>query len=319
MAARLGGVDFIDWANDPDKRTKAILEQRERFDFDGVILCGETTILAEAAGAKVAFSKEECPRWEAGCIDDYDLLKDMAVVDPRKDGRLNVWVETARQVVQAIGNEYLVIARADQGAFSMASMLRGMENFMMDIATAESEPELKGQIHGLLRYCNDCQLAFIKAMKDAGAPVVTTGDSIAGPSVCSPKVYYEYCLPYEKQMTQWCGELGLKFSIHICGKAEPILDRWMEAGMDMIEIDHKTDFKAARTATRGKCTILGNIDTSKMFLGDYNTIFQATRELIGQNNKETGLIVSSGCMLSQNTPPDNLRAMVDATRQFGIF
>jgi hypothetical protein len=50
MAARLGGVDFIDWANDPDKRAKAILEQRERFDFDGAILGGETTILAEAAG-----------------------------------------------------------------------------------------------------------------------------------------------------------------------------------------------------------------------------------------------------------------------------
>jgi uroporphyrinogen decarboxylase len=319
MAARLGGVNFIDWANDPDKRAKAILEQRERFDFDGVILCGETTILAEAAGARVAFSKEECPRWEAGCIDDYDQLKDMAVVDPGKDGRLNVWVETARQVVQAIGGEYLVVARADQGAFSMASMLRGMENFMIDIATAESDPDLKGQIHELLSYCNECQLAFIKALKEVGAPVVTTGDSIAGPSVCSPKTYYEYCLPYERQMTQWCGELGVKFSVHICGKAEPILNRWMEAGMDIIEIDHKTNFGVARAATRGKCTILGNIDTTKMFLGDYNTIFHATKELIEQNNHEAELIVSSGCMLSQNTPPDNLKALVDATRQFGAF
>jgi MtaA/CmuA family methyltransferase len=319
MAARLGGVNFIDWANDPDKRAKAILEQRERFDFDGAILGGETTILAEAAGAKVAFSKEECPRWEAGCIDDYDQLKDMVVVDPKKDGRLHVWVETVRQVVQAIGREYLVIARADQGAFSMASMLRGMENFMLDIGEAESDPELKAQIHGLLRYCNDCQFAFIKALKDAGAPVVTTGDSIAGPSVCAPKTYYEYCLPYEKQMTQWCRDIGIKFSVHICGKAEAILDRWMEAGMDIIEIDHKTDFGVARTAARGKCTILGNIDTTKMYLGDYNTIFQATKELIGQNNHEAELIVSSGCMLSQNTPPDNLKAMVDATRQFGEF
>jgi uroporphyrinogen decarboxylase len=319
MAAKLGGVDFIDWAKNPDKRAKAILEQRERFDFDGVILCGETTILAEAAGAKVTFAKEECPRWQAGCIDDYDQLKDMKVVDARKDGRLNVWVETTRQVVQAIGKEYLVIARADQGAFSMASMLRGMENFMIDLAMAESDPMLQDQIHGLLRYCNECQLAFIKALKDAGAPVVTTGDSIAGPSVCAPKTYYEYCLPYEKQMTQWCKDIGIKFSVHICGKAEAILDRWMEAGMDMIEIDHLTNFETARAATKGKCTILGNIDTTKMYLGDYNTVFQATKELIEQNKSSAELIVSSGCMLSQNTPVENLKALVDATKQFGGF
>jgi len=319
MAAKLGKVNFIDWAHDPHKRARAILEQRERFDFDGVIICGETTILAEAAGAKVAFREDECPRWEAGCIDDYDQVKDMAVVDPLKDGRLNVWIETARQVVKAIGSEYLVIARADQGAFSMASMLRGMEDFMMDLAMAESDPELKDQIHRLLRYCNECQLAFIKALKETGAPVATSGDSIAGPSVCSPKFYYEYCQPYEKQMALWCKEAGIKFSVHICGSAEPILERWMEAGMEMIEIDHKTDFLAAKAATRGKCTILGNIDTSKMFLGDYNTVFQATRELIEKNNKEAELIVSSGCMLSQNTPVDNLRAMVAATREFGRF
>jgi uroporphyrinogen decarboxylase len=319
MTAKLGGVDFIDWAHDPDKRAKAILEQRERFDFDGVILCGETTILAEAAGAKVAFRKEECPRWEAGCVDDYDQVKDMAVVDPKKDGRLNVWVETSRQVVGAIGRDYLVVARADQGAFSMASMLRGMEDFMVDLAMAESDPELKEQIHTLLRYCNECQFAFIKALKETGAPVTTTGDSIAGPSVCSPSIYYEYCLPYEKQMARWCKDLGIQFSVHICGSAEPILVRWMEAGMEMIEIDHKTDFLTARAATRGKCTIMGNIDTTKLFLGDYDAVFKATKELIELNKNEGELIVSSGCMISQDTPPDNLRAMVDATKQFGRF
>jgi uroporphyrinogen decarboxylase len=243
----------------------------------------------------------------------------MAVVDPRKDGRLNVWVETSRQVVQAIGKEYLVIARADQGAFSMASMLRGMENFMIDLAMADSNPELKRQIHELLRFCNECQLAFIKALKETGAPVTTTGDSIAGPSVCSPAIYYEYCLPYEKQMAQWCKELGIKFSVHICGSAEAILSRWMEAKMEMIEIDHKTDFLTAKAATRGICTIMGNIDTTKMFLGDYDTVFKSTKELIEQNKNEAELIVSSGCMLSQNTPQDNLRAMVAATREFGRF
>jgi uroporphyrinogen-III decarboxylase len=91
----------------------------------------------------------------------------------------------------------------------------------------------------------------------------------------------------------------------------------MEAKMEMIEIDHKTDFLTAKAATRGICTIMGNIDTTTMFRGDYNSVFKATKDLIEQNKKEAELIVSSGCMLSQDTPPDNLKAMVAATREFG--
>jgi len=319
VAAYLGGVDFIDWAYDPDKRAKASIEQRERFDFDGTILCGETTILAEAAGAEVVFSKEQCPRWKAGCIDDYRQLDDMRIVDPQKDGRLSVWVDTCRQVAEAIGKEYFVVGRADQGAFSMASMLRGMTEFMMDLVMAEEDPELKEQIHRLLRYCNDCQFAFVKAMKAAGAHMVTTGDSIAGPSVCSPDFYYEYCLPYETDMVKRCNEIGIPFSVHICGNAEAILDRWMEAKMAMIEIDHKTDFSVARKATRGICTILGNIDTTMMFLEGYDAVFEAARQVIELNKPDAELILSSGCLLSSQTPPENLQALSDAAREFGRF
>ena len=107
-------------------------------------------------------------------------------------------------------------------------------------------------------YCNDCQFEFIKALKAAGAHVVTTGDSIAGPSVCSPATYEQYCLPYEKQMVQRCNQIGIPYSIHICGHTDPIIDKWLEAGAPIWEIDHKTDFANAREMTRDKVTIIVN-------------------------------------------------------------
>jgi uroporphyrinogen-III decarboxylase len=56
-----------------------------------------------------------------------------------------------------------------------------------------------------------------------------------------------------------------------------------------------------------------------MFLGTYADVFREVKDLIEQSKPKAELIVSSGCMLSQNTPPDSMKALVAATRQFGKF
>lgn len=320
IAAHLAGLDHIEYANDVDKRAAAIVEQRARFDFDGSIIGGDTVCLAEAVGVEVEYSKEASPRWKSGCLDDYNDIDSLRLPDPVKDGRLPVWVDTVRKVSEEIGDEYLVVGRADQGAFSLASMMRGMEDFMMDLAMAASDETSKEGIHKLLQYCNDCQFEFIKALKAAGAHVVTTGDSIAGPSVCSPSIYEEYCLPYEKQMVDRCNQIGIPYSIHICGYCEPILTQWMESRAPIWEIDHKTEFAKARETTRGKVTIIGNLDTSGvMFSGTPEMVLEEAERIINACRPDCGLILSSGCLLAGSTPVENMQALSDAARKYGQY
>ena len=319
VAAYLAGLDCIEFATDAEKRASAIIEQRQRFDYDGVIIGGDTVCLAESVGVEVHYSQTEGPRWKAGCLDNYDNIDKLTLPDPSKDGRLPVWVDTVHKVAERIGDEYLVVARADQGAFSLASMMRGMEDFFMDIAVAASDEKLKRKLHKLLQYCNDCQFEFIKALKAAGAHVVTTGDSIAGPSVCSPATYAEYCLPYEKQMVDRCNQIGIPYSIHICGHTDPIIDKWLTAGAPIWEIDHKTDFANARARTRYKVTIIGNLDTSEMFSGTPEMVLNAAEKIINICKPDCGLILSSGCLLARNTPVENLQALSDAARKFGQY
>jgi uroporphyrinogen decarboxylase len=320
VAAHLAGVDFVDYAFDVQKRADAIIAQRERFDFDGCVMGGDTACLAESVGVEVEFSKKEAPRALGGILKDYDMVKDLKLPDPKKDGRLPVWVETVREVSNRIGDEYFLVARADQGAFSLASMVRGMSEFMMDVAMASVDDKLKSGIHELLRYCNDVQFEFIKALKEAGADVVTTGDSIAGPSVCSPATYEEYCKPYEIDMVNRCKQIDVPYSIHICGHTDPIIDSWAQVGAQVWEIDHKTDFKKAREATRGKTTIIGNLDTADvMFLGTPQMVKDAAKEIIDISRPDCNLILSSGCLLSRNTPVENLKALSEAAREFGQY
>ena len=125
--------------------------------------------------------------------------------------------------------------------------------------------EEKESIHALLRYCNDCMHEFIKALHSVGAHVVTTGDSISGPSVVSPAVYREYSFPYEFDMAGRCKKLGIPFSIHICGHTDPILETWVETGAEIFEIDHKTTFAKARRPHVGKGDPAGQ---PRLFPGD---------------------------------------------------
>lgn len=320
VAAYLAGYDQIEFALDAKKRAQAIIAERERFDYDGAVFCGDTVCLAESVGVEVFYSKEEGPRWKAGCLDNYDNIDKLKLPDPYKDGRLPVWVETTRLVAEKIGKEYLVMARADQGAFSLASMMRGMEEFLFDVAIAEDDPDMEAGILKLLQYCNDCQFEFIKALANAGAHVVTTGDSISGPSVCSPDTYRKYSLPFEKQMVERCNQIGIPYSIHICGLTDPILPDWLTAGAPIWEIDHKTDFRYAREMTRGKVTLFGNLDTSEVMLaGTPELVMEKSRELIEIARPGCDFILSSGCWLSPQTPVDNMQALADAARKYGTY
>jgi uroporphyrinogen decarboxylase len=197
VAMRYAGYHHGEFHSDPVKMADAHIKFVRDFDLDGVIIGADTVCLAEAVGCKVAFSDDACPRHEEGCLSGYAAVDELRVPDPFTAARMPVWIEATRICAEKIGREKLVIARADQGAFSLASMMRGMQDFLLDVAMEE---DAEG-IHKLLKYCNACMLAFIKALQSVGAHVVTSGDSISGPGVVSPKTYMEYAHPDEKSLS----------------------------------------------------------------------------------------------------------------------
>lgn len=315
VAMRYAGFNHGNFHTDPYKMMEAQLRYMEDFDMDGTLIGADTVCLAEAVGCQIAITDDHCPRPLSGCLTDYSHLDKLKLPDPYSSGRMPVWVEATRLIADRVGKDKLVIARADQGAFSLASMMRGMQDFLEDVVSEEYEDE----IHELLRYCNECMWVFIEALVQAGAHVVTTGDSISGPGVVSPRVYKEYSYPYEKDITERCHKLGTKFSIHICGKADQILEDWVDTGCDLMELDDRTNFALARKASLGKSTLFGNLNTTLLFNGTPKQVYEASRDLIAQVMPYGDFILSSGCLVSDAAPFENMKAMVDAAKDFGVY
>lgn len=61
---------------------------------------------------------------------------------------------------------------------------------------------------------------------------------------------------------------------------------------------------------------LRNIKIYPMFLGTPADVDAEVRKII-EETRGKGLILSSGCALSGNTRPENVRAMVEAAKKYG--
>lgn len=129
-------------------------------------------------------------------------------------------------------------------------MIRGVENMMMDLCLEE-----ENRVFEFLDYCYEATSQFIKMMAEAGADMVSNGDSPAGPSMLSPDMYERFALPYEKKVCEYAHQLGVPYLLHICGNTDIIIDQMITCGTDVLELDYKTNINRAEEKMRGKTVL----------------------------------------------------------------
>ena len=316
FAIENAGMKIADVVRNPARMADALIQSMDKFAYDACVIDFDVVTLAEACGAKVIFREND-----PAVLDESDLLvKDwsgvdsLRVPDPWNDGRLPIWLETTRMIAQRVGHRAFIMGRADQGPFTLACMLRGPQQFMMDLLT-EEDP---APIHALIDYCRKACAAFAKAQKVAGAHATSIGDAFAGPSLVSPVLYRKFALQPETALVKEVQDFGIPLSIHICGNTASIISDMGKTGARILEVDWQLDMELARRSIPNNTVLMGNINPSDpLVLGTPESISAAVKEVIRKTGGR-GLFVSSGCALGRNTPPENLQAMVNAVREYGI-
>ncbi|GAP72828.1 uroporphyrinogen decarboxylase superfamily [Candidatus Symbiothrix dinenymphae] len=316
LAIETAGFRIGDINRNGKKMAEAHRISQEKYGYDGCIIDFDDASIAEAIGAKVIFRDDE----PAIVNEEYPVLKDLRdvydleVPDPLKAGRLSEWLEATRSLTDAIGDHVFVMGRADQGPFSTACMLRGTQQFMMDLLT--EDPKV---IADVLEYCRTVCVAFAKAQKDAGAHATSIGDALAGPNLIDPSLYRDFALEPEMRLTQEVQDYGIPFAIHICGKTNDIIADMGTTGAKILEVDWQLDMRRARESVPLSTVLMGNVNPSfPLVLGTPDDVDKAVKEVIEQT-KGQSLFISSGCAMGRNTPPENFRALIAAARKYGTY
>lgn len=313
MAAREVGVTMRQFREDPKAMARCFGEAAERYHLDGIMVDVDTATLAGAAGVPVDLPEDAPARFHGSRLATLEAVRDLEPIDLSRNERIQVWTEAVAILVRDYGHEIFIRGNCDQCPFSLAGSMRGLDQWLMDVA-AQEDDEL---VHALLNYCTDITCQFLKLMAKTGAHMLSNGDSPAGPDMLSPRFYGAYALPYEQRVAACSRALGLPYLLHICGKTDRILKQMADIGADALEIDYKTNLQLAHDVCKDRITFVGNLDPSEVLArGTPELVKLKTEELLDVFADTPRFVLNSGCALPADTPPENIRAMCKCLRNY---
>ena len=104
--------------------------------------------------------------------------------------------------------------------------------------------------------------------------------------------------------------------LHTAGMAAPILPFYPQAGVELANIDFSVDPQYAMQSLPHTC-LDGNIKTLAFVEATPAEIAAESSRLLTLFANRGGFILSSGCEIPPESKPENIAAMVLATRQRG--
>ncbi|NWF70026.1 MAG: uroporphyrinogen decarboxylase family protein [Chloroflexi bacterium] len=314
-AAAALGVSLPEIFKSGELLAEAMMKAWREFGHDMILLENGTACNAQACGVHVIYDDDSAPVATEPVLHDLSDIESLQVPDPYTTFPMSEIIKATRILVREIGDKVWINARADQGPFALAALLRGMSDWMVDIGLAE-QPE---RLHQVLDFSRRVATRYAAALMECGAHSTSVGESVAGPDMLSPVHYRHYAWQYEKQMVEELKQKHIPLAIHICGKTDAILEDFVATGADILEIDHKTDIRRAKDCARHKTTLLGPINTTLLYNGTPAEVENACREAIDILAPDYGFILGPGCALGTHTPPENIHALVESAKKYGVY
>ncbi len=312
MAAREHNVTMAQYRDDPRLIAECFIASVDKYRYDGILIDIDTVTLAGAVGVPVDFPVDDPARSHVGNIKDLKDVFDLKPVNVGNYRYIQNCLEASRILKDYYKDELYIRGNCDQAPFSLASMMRGAQTWMLDLMMGSEE-----ELTCLLEYCLDASLQFIRLMTQTGCDMVSNGDSPAGPEMISSGMYVKYALPYEAKLAEAAHRDGVKYGLHICGNTDIILEEMLKTGADSIDLDYKTDSRKIYEAFHEKTTLVGTIDPSGVLaLGTPESVREKTLELLDIYKNSDRFILNAGCAIPPTTPAVNIKTMIETARSY---
>lgn len=179
--------------------------------------------------------------------------------------------------------------------------------------------------HQLAEKVSEYKCRLIERAVKLGADAVVCGDDYAfaqGPFM-SPATFREFILPYMKRAGEAIHQAGAYYMKHTDGNIWPLLDIFLEAGIDAIdplEPAAGMDLGAVKERYGDRLCLVGNIDCRFLLTeASEREVVEAVKEAIAKAGPGGGYILASSNSIHPGVRPENYRAMVLAARQYGQY
>lgn len=309
-ASRALGMKVKDFCTSGRNMGEANIACFKKYRHDIVYIFSTTSTVAEAMGTTMHFPDDDAPQVLTPAVTTRADVKRLKPANPKKDGRLPVYLEATERCVAAIGNEVFIVP-VFGAPFTTAAAIRGTVDFIRDL---QRDPEF---VHDLLKVATESCLNFVDEFVAAGGVPIAV-DPIATGSIISEKHFREFALPYLTKVYERIHSHGLPGVLHICGKTKRIISAMADSGANILSVDD-IDLDLAKQLVGKRVCLMGNLKPAEVMLkGTPEMIEAEAKECIRKaSDSPGGFILASGCEIPINTPPENVIALMDAGRKWG--
>jgi len=220
-------------------------------------------------------------------------------------------IKAAKEVKKRTNGDCYVQANIDTGPYSLASVLRGAQEFIFDLF--DESPK---NIHEFLKFCTDVVVAYGEAMIETGVDAIQMGDATS--SLLGIEHFKEYALPYLHDALERLQGKGADLWVHICGQTTHLLPYLKSLPMDGFEVDALVNLKTAKDILGDSIAIKGNLDTTFLLRANPEEVYNESLKLLNETKLKTGLIFSAGCGVPKMTSEENLHALVRAVKDYDV-
>jgi uroporphyrinogen decarboxylase len=221
--------------------------------------------------------------------------------------------------------DYAVIGRAADsfGLLERASLLRRMDQFMMDLALNEEFAM------GLIGKIADVLYRLLEIYLDAAGPYLDImelpGDDYAAQNpLISPRMFDRFFTAPWRRLVDLVREAAphCKVLFHSDGRMEPFLGRLIDLGVDIfhcLEPLPNVDMAQVKRDYGDRLCFWGAIDIKQALQGDVTRVEAEVRERISALGPGGGYVLAPANHLQPDIPPENVVALFRAARKYGKY
>lgn len=176
-------------------------------------------------------------------------------------------------------------------------------------------------VHHALEFLLEKALKVIRLSKDVQTDLIEIGGGAASNTVISPKMFEEFCLPYDRRQVQAIHDAEIKTVYHLCGGLMQMADMVVEMGSDALEtmtpVSMGGDCDLAKASRRwgDKLCFIGGFDQSAGFEnGTQDDARRLVRECFEATKEQGGYIICPSDHFFHGSP-GNLEAFVDEVKK----
>jgi len=271
-----------------------------RFRPDALFMIMDLTVEAEALGLDVTFETDGPPSVVSHPIDDAAKLAALKVPDPRRSGRMPLFLEVAASLKGKLSG---MLGAYCIGPFTLAAELAGPEDLAIKTIT---DPDFA---KSAVDFSAEVGRAYATALVRAGADVVAILEPTA--VMLSPATFEQFCAEPLARLGATVRSEGGCPVLHICGDSTHLFGPMATCGMDGLSLDHPVDLAKAFEAVGPGTVVIGNVDpVGVMMEGDPQSVRKASGILIERFGDLPNYVLGTGCDLPGETPLENIDALM---------